>query len=127
MRLNPMAKRIARYICDLIYFVICFLIVFFVVTSIYFFVDRLISNEGKLELSLDVIMMLVCVVGLSFMLMGFFLGRAVKSGDCTIYDATRRMDTPAEAAGAHLVILQFAKDKGWEKYLVDKDKVIKGE
>lgn len=125
MKLNPMAKRVATYLCDLIYFVICFLIVFAVVMSIYFYIDRLISDEGKLELPLNMIMMLVFVIGLSFMLMGFFLGRAVKAGDCTIYDVTRRMDDPAELSSTYVTVILFAKDKGWLKYLVDKDPVLK--
>lgn len=123
MSIGPMGKRVARYSSDLIYFIICFLLVYFVVMSIYFYVERLISDEGKLELSLNVILMLILVIGLPFKLMGFFLGRAVKSGDCTIYDATRRMDDPAELSGAYVALLQFAKDKGWEKYLIDKEAV----
>lgn len=122
MKLNPMAKRVARYTCDLIYFVICFMIVLAVIMSIYFYTERLISDEGKITLDLKTLMMLLFVMGLPFKLMGFFLGRAVKSGDCTIYDALRRVDEPAEATGIYVAVVQFVKDKGWGGYLPEKEK-----
>lgn len=118
MSLKPMAKRAARYICDLIYFVISFMIVFAVIMSIYFYTERLISDQGKIMLNLKTFLMFMFAIGLPFMLMGFFLGRAVKSGDCTIYDVTRRMDEPEELTGSYVALLQFAKDKGWGNYII---------
>lgn len=126
MKLNPMGKRVARYGCDLIYFIICFMIVFAVIMSIYFYTDRLISDKGKIQLNIDTFIMLLFTIGLPFKLMGFFLGRAVKSGDCTIYDALRRVDEPAEATGIYVAVVQFVKDKGWGGYIPGKERVDDG-
>lgn len=107
-RQSPKVKRNVNRLYDIIQiligFVLCFALYFLL-----FYVAKKVF--GKIELTTDIFMLIVTIIGFTFLPTGVWIGRAIRFGN--IYHDLYSVESKTEYFDHKHAVDEYGRDKGW--------------